>query len=246
MTSRIAVAAALCAAVGCGHAAPRGAAPPAPVPETTGVIAGVVRDRASQETLSFATVNATPAGAEVRAAEHTETTSARGEFAIRGLPPGTYVVNVYYANVSVRWQTVDVTAGGTVDLDIDISLEQAATTPFAADTDASDAPTQADHGGTRKRGNITGEVVDEKTGEKLEGAVVAATSPHLRDAQLAVTDETGTYRIIGVPPGTYKLSVYYRLVDYGYIEVQRNNVQVSGGQTTTVPLKLDTNVQAEH
>ena len=244
MNRRIAYALTACLAVGCGRAAPQHTTTtPAADPATTGTISGAVRDRASGDTLSFATVNATLTDAVQISAENTETTSARGEFQIPGLQPGKYRVTVYYSNVSVMWQEVEVKAGVDMPLQIDISLEESAE-PYEATTAPSDAPTQAPNKSKSKRGIIAGSVIDEKTGEQLEGAVVAATSPHMSDAQLAVTNETGAYRILGLPPGKYTISVYYRLIDYGYIEVQRNNVEVSGGETTTVPLKLDTNVKA--
>ena len=80
---------------------------------------------------------------------------------------------------------------------------------------------------------------DLATGDPLPGAVVAATSPALADAQLAVAGDDGRYRHNGLRPGTYSLSVYYHVIERGNIEVRRTGVEVIAGRTTVIDLNLD-------
>lgn len=49
-------------------------------------------------------------------------------------------------------------------------------------------------------GAIQGTVTDSKTGEKLPGVTVIATSASLAQAQTAITDENGQYKISDLPP----------------------------------------------
>lgn len=218
--------------------APQAAATPAP---DEAHIVGRVRDARTGEPLSFATVMATPAGTAEQGPN--ETTDGAGAFRLTGLQPGRYKVFVYYATMSVRWQDVELAAGQ--ELELDIALETGELDgPAPAARDEVDAGPDVEARTTARRGAIAGRVVDDATGEELEGAVVAVTSPHMRDAQLAVVDEHGVFRIVGLPPGTYHVSVAYRLVDYGSIEVQRGNVEVKPGETTQVALRLDTSVRA--
>jgi uncharacterized surface anchored protein len=226
-------------ALGCGRGSGGAAATtPAGATSTTGSVAGSVRDRASGETLSFATVMASPTGGEA-APQNTDTTDAGGDFRIDDLAPGSYDVNVYYSTASVRWQRVEVVAGDTVKLDIEINT--AGDEPQVVDSAEDRSPTRTAHAAASSRGIIEGLVLDQTTGEPLEGAnVAAALGGNLRRAQLAIADAAGKFRIVGLPIGTYKLSVFYRLIDYGDIEVVISNIGVTGGATTTVPIHLDT------
>jgi len=237
MTPRRTTLCLLLAAAACGSTAPAPATPRSD-PATTGTIEGLVRDRSTGAALSFATVTAAlPSSGDEP--ERTETTDANGTFRLDGLAPGVYRIHVFYGTVNARWQEVEVTAGGRERLEIDLNLNEtaeAAPMPTAAAPATSHT---ADRTGSR-RGAIAGEVIDQATGEKLEGAVVAASGGPLRDAQMAVTNERGEFLIPGLPPGTYKLSCYYRLVDYGDVEIQRLAIEVAGGETTRVPLLLDT------
>src|SRR5262249_30917090 len=50
---------------------------------------------------------------------------------------------------------------------------------------------------------LTGTVVDASTKGVIPGVVVTATSPSLRGEQMVETDDNGTYRLPGLPPGRY-------------------------------------------
>jgi hypothetical protein len=226
------------AAVGCGTPP----VPATPAPDgaaTTGAIFGVVRDRISGEPLSFATVIASPAAGSP-ASDRADTTDSAGGFRLAQLPPGEYEVMVYYAELALRWQYAIVGAGEEIRMDIVIDTTSGAAAPESPGAPAN-VPAAA---ATRARGSIDGTVVDERTREPIEGAVVTVTSPRLRDALMAVSDSAGKYRVHGVPPDTYTVSVFYSLIDYGQIEFRRTGVGVGRGQTAIVPILLDTNVQA--
>jgi hypothetical protein len=54
-------------------------------------------------------------------------------------------------------------------------------------------------------GGFTGTAVDASTKAPARDVVVTATSPQLQGQQVSITDETGTYHISQLPPGTYSL-----------------------------------------
>jgi outer membrane receptor protein involved in Fe transport len=79
-------------------------------------------------------------------------------------------------------------------------------------------------------GKIAGTVVDSETGEPLPGVNVYLEGTNLG----AATDETGTYFIIQVPPGSYTLKVEY----VGYATYEIKNVKVQIDLTTQMDVKL--------
>ncbi len=54
---------------------------------------------------------------------------------------------------------------------------------------------------------LIGTMRDASTGRAVADALVTETSPALQGEEIAVTDETGAYRIPGLPPGVYSLRV---------------------------------------
>ncbi len=83
-------------------------------------------------------------------------------------------------------------------------------------------------------GAIQGQVVDSKTGEKLVGVTVTATSASMQGAQTAITDENGTYKIQPLPPGDYLVTFYYL-----ELTVERGGISVGVNRVTPVFQKLD-------
>ncbi|MBL9019407.1 MAG: TonB-dependent receptor [Myxococcales bacterium] len=83
-------------------------------------------------------------------------------------------------------------------------------------------------------GAVQGAVTDSKTGEKLPGVTVIATSPSLAQAQTAITDENGLYKITDLPPGDYLITFYY-----ADITLERGGVNVGVNRTTPVFQKLN-------
>ncbi len=79
-------------------------------------------------------------------------------------------------------------------------------------------------------GRITGRVVDAETGEPLIGVNIIIEGTDLG----AATDETGSYLIFNIPPGTYTVVASY----IGYQTVRKTGVLVIPDQTTTVDFKL--------
>ena len=81
---------------------------------------------------------------------------------------------------------------------------------------------------------VTGTVRD-ASGGVLPGVTVEASSPALIEkVRTAVTDATGQYRIVDLRAGTYTLS--FSLT--GFNTVRRENIELSGSQTLTIPVEL--------
>src|SRR5215210_4183033 len=84
------------------------------------------------------------------------------------------------------------------------------------------------------QGTLTGTVRDD-SGAVLPGVTVEASSPALIEkTRAAVTDDTGQYRVIDLQPGTYSLTFTLP----GFSTVKRENVQLSGSQTLTIPISM--------
>jgi hypothetical protein len=83
-------------------------------------------------------------------------------------------------------------------------------------------------------GAIQGVVTDAKTGEKLPGVTVIATSPALAQTQTAITDENGFYKITELPPGDYLVTFYY-----ADITLERSGIYVGADKAVSVAQKLD-------
>ena len=82
--------------------------------------------------------------------------------------------------------------------------------------------------------SITG-VVRDSSGAVLPGVTVEATSPALIEkARTVVTDGTGQYRIVTLPPGTY--AVTFTLS--GFSTVRREGVELAGTFTATIDADL--------
>jgi len=82
-------------------------------------------------------------------------------------------------------------------------------------------------------GTVQGAVRDSKSGEKLAGVTVVATSANNKDTQTAITDVNGQYQI-ALPRGTYTISFYYADITY-----ERKGVTVAAQKTTPVFQKID-------
>ncbi|HUQ02507.1 MAG TPA: carboxypeptidase regulatory-like domain-containing protein [Kofleriaceae bacterium] len=87
---------------------------------------------------------------------------------------------------------------------------------------------------TATTGVIRGRVTD-SSGMGLPGATVVASSPSLQGEQVVITDETGSYAISALPPGTYKVTYYYDDATF-----QRGGVLVQVNKASPVFQKIDT------
>jgi hypothetical protein len=84
------------------------------------------------------------------------------------------------------------------------------------------------------QGTLTGTVKDQ-SGAALPGVTVEAASPALIEkTRTAVTDSAGLYRIPGLNPGTYSLT--FKLS--GFNVVKREDIELSGTTTLTIPIEL--------
>ncbi|HKE83493.1 MAG TPA: carboxypeptidase regulatory-like domain-containing protein [Vicinamibacterales bacterium] len=78
-------------------------------------------------------------------------------------------------------------------------------------------------------------VVKDASGAVLPGVSVEASSPVLTEkVRSVVTDGTGQYRIVALPPGTYTVTVTLQ----GFNTVKREGIELSGALTATVDVDL--------
>jgi hypothetical protein len=81
---------------------------------------------------------------------------------------------------------------------------------------------------------LTGTVHD-ASGAVLPGVTVEAASPSLIEkTRSAVTDGSGQYRIIDLGPGTYSLTFTLP----GFSTIKRENIELAGSQTVTIPVDM--------
>ncbi len=81
---------------------------------------------------------------------------------------------------------------------------------------------------TSTTGSIEGSVTD-TTGASVPGISVRVTSPNLISAQTAITDDSGRFRILGLPPGKYAVAVE---ADKGFAKFERTDVEVNLSRTS--------------
>jgi hypothetical protein len=91
------------------------------------------------------------------------------------------------------------------------------------------------------QGRLTGTVTDAQ-GAVLPGVTVTATSPALIGTRTAVTEADGTFLLVSLPSGVYKLTFDLQ----GFRQFVRDNVQVILGQTITVDGQLQIGGLAEN
>jgi len=82
--------------------------------------------------------------------------------------------------------------------------------------------------------SLTGTVRD-ASGGVLPGVTVEAASPALIEkVRTAVSDGSGQYRIVDLVPGTYSLTFSLP----GFNTVKRDNIELTGSQTLTIPAEM--------
>jgi outer membrane receptor protein involved in Fe transport len=88
-------------------------------------------------------------------------------------------------------------------------------------------------------GDITGRVTDEQGGA-LPGVAVEARSPAFQGVRTSVTDASGTYRLVLLPPGTYKVTAALQ----GFAKIE-STVIVNLGKTSSGDFRLRPTATAE-
>jgi outer membrane receptor protein involved in Fe transport len=83
-------------------------------------------------------------------------------------------------------------------------------------------------------GSVRGQLVEQTGGAPVAGAIVVATSSALQAEQTTITDERGVYFVSALPPGPYRLTVYY--LDRKFT---RDDVVVQLGKQVVVNIALD-------
>ncbi len=89
------------------------------------------------------------------------------------------------------------------------------------------------HAQSSTSGAIQGRITDTKTGEPLAGVTIVATSG--ASSQTGITEDDGTYKITGLPPGDYLVTFFF-----GDSTIERKGVNVGVQKTTPVFQKIDT------
>src|SRR5262249_58732844 len=88
-------------------------------------------------------------------------------------------------------------------------------------------------------GDIVGRVTDEQGGV-LPGVTVEARGPAFQGARTSVTDASGVYRLVLLPPGAYKVTANLQ----GFARVEAT-ITVALGKTATGDMKLRASTTAE-
>ena len=83
-------------------------------------------------------------------------------------------------------------------------------------------------------GTLTGTVTDPK-GATIADAVVSVIDPVSNQTSTAATDSQGRYKLEGLPPGTYAVTVTAK----GFRDARRENVKVEEDKSTLADFKLD-------
>lgn len=169
-----------------------------PLPQNNrGVIEGTVARYGTTEGLASVRITITREGQEELEYEPEAVTDATGRFLIRNASPGAYTIRAARAGYSTPFKDgIEVTEGGASQK-IVVDLERPLTVNLAL------APAAV----------IAGRVLN-PLGQAAEGATIEAISvggdSKTRGPRTATADERGQYRIWGLTPGKYKLSLEYR------------------------------------
>jgi outer membrane receptor protein involved in Fe transport len=90
---------------------------------------------------------------------------------------------------------------------------------------------------TQTTGSIEGTVTDPQ-GNAVPGVTVNVTSANLINAQSAVSDDNGSFRILNLPPGKYEVKVDANAANKGFAEFSKDNVEVNLGRTASIDVVL--------
>ena len=216
-------------------AACHASAPPAP---TTGTLQGQVRDQDSGAALANAALAFQRDGTlrPILLASATD-----GSYQLARLRPGRYDVTATYAGVTVDVRGVELVAGRTLDVDVDLPLGRAELHHLDfGDPRDGELRFYRPRGADPRVGGIEGTLADAVTRERIVGAVITATSPALTEAAQVVTDDHGRFALRDLPPGPYSVSAYYTITRHATIQVEHNRVPVRGGEAAVVPLFVET------
>src|SRR3989442_3147192 len=83
-------------------------------------------------------------------------------------------------------------------------------------------------------GRIEGKVTDPK-GAVVIGAAITVTDPISNQTFAAITDNDGHYKVEGLPPGTYAVTVSAK----GFTDERRDEVKIEEGATLNLDVKLE-------
>lgn len=162
---------------------------------TSGAIQGVVRDKATGESLIGVTVIATSPALQ---GTQTAITDASGRFKINNLPPGTYLVTFYYAKATVQRPTVEVQVNKTTPVYTNIDLNAAGGEVIVIEDKAPAIdPTSTSQGITIDQ-DYTKNMPVGRTFESVLGAAAGASDDALGVSFSGSTSLENTYVVDGV------------------------------------------------
>ncbi|MFO8175870.1 MAG: SusC/RagA family TonB-linked outer membrane protein [Longimicrobiales bacterium] len=150
--------------------------------QSTGVVAGRVRDAASQRPLSDAQVSIPGTGLGALS-------NAQGAFLIRDVPPGEVTVRAEILGYSAREQTVTVRAGQTANVDFNLSqdaiaLDELVVTGVGKETERRRLSTSLDVLSAEEIAMVPATSVDQLLQGRIAGATVNAQSSQPGTASL--------------------------------------------------------------
>ncbi len=186
--------------------------------QTKGQLTGRITDAADRKPLSGAIISL--------AGMSSIKTDQQGNYAIANLAPGTYQLRVKRGGYASETRAVTVRFGSPTRQDVALRSERHEDREI---TTGIIRPSNTVGRMEGRTGQLTGQVIDAKTGKPIPGASVSFAGQ-----RSIVTDQSGRFTINNLAPGVYQLNVG----KVGFAQSQAT-VSVRAGETATANFKLD-------
>src|SRR6266496_737939 len=185
---------------------------------TKGQLTGRVTDAADRKPLSGVTVSLQGLSSMK--------TDQQGNYVIANLAPATYQLSVKRSGYTSETRAVTVRFGSPTRQDVALRSERHEDREI---TTGIIRPSNTVGRMEGRTGQLTGQVIDAKTGKPIPGASVSFAGQ-----RSIVTDQSGRFTINNLAPGVYQLNVG----KVGFAQSQAT-VSVRAGETATANFKLD-------
>ncbi len=187
----------LAVALSCSR--PKAVPNPRPQLSNTGMLSGVVTDKADVPLSGVAVVASTADGRSLAITDET------GAYVIGHLQPGIYDLTFDPCSLDSVSHEVTVQTGRTTHVDARLGE-----TPPPRVASIPTPTIAGETGPAPKNGAaLRGVVRDQSTGDPLDDVAVVATSPASSRTRSTITDLFGRYAITELPPGTYAVTFYH-------------------------------------
>jgi len=153
-------------------------------------------------------------------------TDQQGNYVIANLAPATYQLSVKRSGYTSETRAVTVRFGSPTRQDVALRSERHEDREI---TTGIIRPSNTVGRMEGRTGQLTGQVIDAKTGKPIPGASVSFAGQ-----RSIVTDQSGRFTINNLAPGVYQLNVG----KVGFAQSQAT-VSVRAGETATANFKLD-------